>query len=49
MSEDGFQLPVDVTAGLARRASFMGWSLFVVGLFVFGLTFVVALAYLQLD
>jgi hypothetical protein len=43
------QEAVDVTPGLARRASFMGWSLFVVALAVFGLTFAVALAYLQLD
>jgi hypothetical protein len=40
---------VDLTPGLARRAAFMGWGLFVAGLAVFGLTFVVALAYLQLD
>ena len=43
------QEAVDVTPGLARRASFMGWSLFVVALAVFGLTFAVALAYLQFD
>ena len=49
MSEAAYQEPVEVTRGLARRASFMGWSLFVVGLFIFGLTFVVALLYLQLD
>ena len=48
MSEP-LQPAVSVTPGLARRASFMGWSLFVVGLAVFGLTFAVALAYLQLD
>jgi hypothetical protein len=40
---------VDVTPGLARRAVFMGWVLFVVALAVFGLTFVAALVYLQLD
>ena len=48
MSE-ALQDAVDVTPGLARRASFLGWALFVVALLVFGLTFAVALAYLQLD
>jgi hypothetical protein len=48
MSEP-FQEPVDMTSGLAYRALFMGWALTVLALLIFGLTFVVALVYLQLD
>ena len=46
---DTLQDAVDWTPGLGRRATFLGWSLFVVGLMMFGGTFLVALAYLQFD
>jgi hypothetical protein len=49
VTEPAFQEPVDVTRGLARRATFTGSSLFVVALLIYGLTFLVALVYLQLD
>ena len=48
MTED-LQAPVDMTEGLAYRATFLGWALAVVALLLFGLTFAVALLYLQLD
>ena len=43
------QEAVDWTPGLARRATFLGWSLFVLALFAFGCTFLAAFAYLWLD
>jgi hypothetical protein len=43
------QEAVDWTPGLGRRAAFLGWSLFVLALVVFGGTFLVALTYLWLD
>ena len=49
MSEAPMQEAVEMTPGLAWRASFLGWALIVAALLIFGLTFVVALAYLQLD
>ena len=47
--DEPLQEAVDLTPGLARRAVFMGWALFVVALLLFGLAFLVALLYLQLD
>ena len=49
MNEPKLQDAVDMTPGLAYRASFLGWALIVVALAIFGLTFVAALVYLQLD
>jgi hypothetical protein len=49
MNEPQLQDAVDMTPGLALRASFLGWALFGVALAIFGLTFVVAIVYLQLD
>jgi hypothetical protein len=51
MSEpaDTLQEAVDWTPGLGRRATFLGWALFLLALAIFGGTFLVALAYLQLD
>ena len=49
MSDEPLQEAVDWTPGLGRRATFLGWSLFVVALAIFGCTFLVALAYLQFD
>jgi hypothetical protein len=43
------QEAVEVTPGLARRATFMGWALFAVALCIFGLTFLAAFTYLWLD
>jgi hypothetical protein len=49
VSEPQLQDAVDMTPGLAYRASFLGWALIVIALAIFGLTFVAALVYLQLD
>jgi len=43
------QEAVEMTPGLRWRASFLGWALIVAALLIYGLTFVVALAYLQFD
>ena len=43
------QEAVEMTPGLWWRASFLGWALIVAALLIYGLTFVVALAYLQFD
>ncbi len=40
---------VEMTPGLARRGSFLGSALIMAALLIYGLTFVVALAYLQFD
>ena len=49
MTQAPMQEAVEMTPGLAWRASFLGWALIVAALLIFGLTFVVALAYLQFD
>ena len=49
MIDEPLQEAVGMTPGLARRASFLGWALVVAALAIYGLTFVVALVYLQLD
>jgi hypothetical protein len=51
MSDDdqAFQEAVDWSPGLARRATFLGWSLFTLALFVFGGMFVAAAVYLAVD
>ena len=49
MTDEPLQEAVEMTPGLASRASFLGWALIVAALAIYGLTFVVALAYLQFD
>jgi hypothetical protein len=49
VTEAPMQEAVEMTPGLAWRASFLGWALIAAALLIYGLTFVVALAYLQLD
>ena len=44
-----FQEAVDWSPGLARRATFLGWSLFTIALLVFGAVFLVAAVYLAAD
>ena len=44
--DEPFQEPSDVTPGLALRANFMGWELFVAALCIFGLTILAAYVYL---
>ena len=46
---DELQQAVDMTPGLAYRASFLGWALIALALVIFGLTFVAALVFLQFD
>jgi hypothetical protein len=49
VTDEPLQEAVEMTPGLRRRAGFLGGALFVAALAIYGLTFVVALAYLQLD
>jgi hypothetical protein len=44
--DEPLQEAVDVTPGLALRANFMGWELFVAALCIFGLTILAAFVYL---